>query len=173
MRTALICLIVACFTLFAVNVSAQDYGFRAGDRELTLLGTGSSDDSFDNTSLSGQIGLGYFFTQAFSVSVRQGFNYNNRNGDLMSGSTRLGADFHIPLWGVFPYIGANLGYVYGDGIRDQFVAGPEVGVKIFAGPAAFIYGGLEYQVLFRSADELEEFYDDGRFVYSVGVGLVF
>ena len=174
MRTLWICLVIASFMLFAVNVSAQDYGFRAGDRELILIGSGSSDEDFDNTVLNAEIGLGYFFTDTLSLALRQGVSYRDvDNGDIWNGSTRLGLDLHIPTRYVIPYIGVNAGYLYGDAVNDQFIAGPEAGIKIFANPSSFIFAGLEYQILFESADDIDDQWDDGRFVYQLGIGMVF
>jgi hypothetical protein len=178
MRTAWIYLIIVSFMLslpVAGTLSAQEYGFRAGDRELTIVGSGSSDENFDGTNVSLGLGLGYFLTDVVSVGLRQDASYVDIQGgsDLWNGSTRVALDLHLPVRGFHPYIGANLGYIYGDNVRDQFIAGPEAGVKVFATPSSFIYGSLEYQFLFRSARDIDDQFDDGRFVYGVGIGMIF
>ena len=45
-----------------------------------------------------------------------------------SGSTRVAVDYNFDMGRWVPYIGANLGYVYGD-VNDTWIAGPEGGVK--------------------------------------------
>jgi hypothetical protein len=74
---------------------------------------------------------------------------------------------------LFPYLGANIGYLYGDSVEEQFIAGLEGGVKYFVNDTTFITGGVEYQFLFKDTDEVDDNYDDGRFVYIVGIGFKF
>lgn len=146
--------------------------FQMGDKELTLNGNGSSDDDFDNTVFSVEAGLGYFFNKNLEGLVRQGVSVVDIPGsnDLWNGSTRLGLDYHFDLQQWQPFLGASIGYLYGDSVEETFIAGPEVGVKAFVNTTTFILASVEYQILFEDADEADDQFDDGRFVYNLGIG---
>jgi hypothetical protein len=154
----------------AANMGALDQG----TREFTLVGSGSSDEDFDATTLSVEAGYGYFFTDNMEIVLRQGLAYAELPGDDdWNASTRLALDYNFGMDPVYPFLGANIGYLYGDTVEEQFVAGPEAGLKFFANEAAFLFGLIEYEFLFEDADEAEENFDDGRFVYSLGIGFIF
>ncbi len=88
-----------------------------------------------------------------------------------NGSSRLGLDFFLNLGHIKPFVGAGGGYVYGDTVKDQFIAGPNAGVLCFVNDTTFVSLGVEYQFLFKEADEVRDVYDDGRFVYALGMGV--
>ena len=157
--------------LFAVP-SAMAY--QKGDLELTLGGSGSSDESFDGTVFNIEGGLGYFLTQNLEAVWRQGISYADVPGSNdWNGSTRLAFDYNFDLGPFFPYLGFNFGYLYGDTVEEQFIAGPEGGVKYFVNSTTFLTAGLEYQVLSKDAEDLDDNFDDGRFVYILGIGFTF
>lgn len=167
-----IVMMIALSMLFFVP-SAMAY--EAGDRELTLGGSGSSDESLDGTMFSVEAGLGFFLTDNLEAMIRQGGSYTDVSGgsDNWDGSTRGGLVYNFDMGSWYPYLGANIGYLYGDTVKEQFIAGPEAGMKFFVNDTTFIVGGLEYQVLFEEADEAEDNFDDGRFVYILGIGFTF
>lgn len=167
-------LILAMFFICTVPLIGMDAdAFQAGNKELTLGGSGSSDESLDGTILSMEASLGSFLTDNFEVLIRQGISYADVPGDDdWNGSTRLGIDYHFNLDPVYPLIGASIGYLYGDTVKEQFIAGPQAGLKYFANPTTFVFGVVEYEFLFKDADEAEENYDDGRFVYNFGIGFI-
>ena len=72
-----------------------------------------------------------------------------------------------------PYIGANIGYAYGDQVNDTFLAGPEGGVKYFVNNTTFIFLSVEYQFFFDEGDDIEGAFSDGQFVYGLGIGFKF
>lgn len=170
-----IILVIAFFMVFAASVSAQEMGaFSQGKWELTLVGSGSSDESFDGTTLSTEAAIGYFISDNLELVVRQGIAYADRPGDDdWNGSTRGGIDFHFGFDPLYPFIGANFGMVYGDTVKEQFIAGPEAGLKCLVNDTTFLFGMIEYQFLFDDADEADDNFDDGRFVYSLGIGFTF
>ena len=97
--------------------------------EFTLAGTGASDKDLENNTVGADIGLGVFLGP-FELGVRQSINYASVSSpagddDSFSGSTRAFADFELEIGSFAPFIGANIGYVYGDFVKDQFIAGPE------------------------------------------------
>lgn len=146
--------------------------FQMGDKELTLSGSGSSDNEFDTNIFSVEAGLGYFASDHLEVLLRQGIFFADvQDADnVWNGSTRLGLDYHFGSQMWQPFLGASIGYLYGDSVQETFLAGPEVGVKAFANTTTFIQASIEYQFLFEDADEVDEQFDDGRYVYNLGIG---
>jgi hypothetical protein len=130
-------------------------------------------------SLNGS--LGYFFTDSLELSVRQSIQYTDigttgGGGSAWDGSTRVAVDVHFPLGdrGQFrPFIGANIGYVYGETVNDTFEAAPEAGIKIDITPTAFIFVLAEYQFFFDKGSDAGDAFSDGQFLYSAGVGFRF
>lgn len=105
---------------------------------------------------------------------RQEISYADApNSHNLNGSTRLSFDYHFNLKRWYPYLGANIGYVYGDTVEEQFVAGPELGVKFFVNDSTFIAGGIEYQFLFKDVGNVDNNFDNGRYVYILGIGFKF
>jgi hypothetical protein len=142
--------------------------------ELTLGGSGSSDESLDGTVFNIEAGIGCFVTENLEGIWRQGISYADMPGsDNWNGSTRLAFDYHFNSGSWYPYLGANIGFLYGDTVKEQFIAGPEGGVKCFVNDTTFIIGGLEYQFLFKDAKEADDNFDNGRFVYIIAIGFKF
>lgn len=171
MKKLLVLLVIGIFVLpFAAQAEYQ-----VGDKELQLIGSGSSDNSFDNTIFATEVSLGYFFTPNLEALIRQGIGVvdTEGGGSDWNGSTRLGVDYHFDLDVWQPYIGVLVGYLYGDTTVESFVAGPEVGVKYFVNNTTFVNFGIEYEFVFEDANDADEAFDDGRFVYVLGVGFKF
>jgi len=169
-------IIVPVFLMFsAVSLNAQEEeGIKKGQFEMTVVGSGTSDEDLDGTTLSVEAGLGYFVDDNLELSIRQGSTYADRPGDNeWNGSTRLAVDYHFNANPLFPFIGGSFGYLYGDNVNEQFVAGPEAGLKLFASDHAFLFGLLEYEFLLDDPSDVDDNFDNGRFVYSVGIGLTF
>ena len=146
-------------------------GFQTGDYELTLNGSGAGDNNFDNNFFSLQGSLGYFFSEVMEGLVRQEASFASSEDDSSwSGSTSFGADLHFDLQTFVPFVGASLGYVYGEGVDDTWFASPEGGVKLFVNATTFIQGLVQYQWFFNSASQAGNNFDDGRFVYVLGLG---
>jgi len=163
--------LIAVSMLFAVP-NAMTY--EKGDLELTLGGSGSSDDSFDGTVFNIEAGLGYFITQNLETIWRQGVSYADIPGDdYWNASTRLSFDYNFDLKKWYPYLGANIGYLYDDTVGEQFIAGPESGVKFFINDTTFIIAGIEHQFLFEDTKNADDKFDNGRFAYLLGIGFKF
>jgi hypothetical protein len=81
------------------------------------------------------------------------------------GTTALALDWHFDLGQWQPYIGANVGFAYGD-LNDTGFAGPEGGVKYFVNSTTYIEASVAYSWFFDSDEDL----DDGQFVYGLGIG---
>jgi len=170
-KLRLMLLAVSMLSLFLVPTVMA---YEKGDLELTLGGSGSSDESLDGTVFNIEAGLGYFMTQNFEAVWRQGISYADvPHSDNWNASTRLSFDYNFDMGVWHPYLGANIGYLYGDTVKEQFIAGPEGGVKYFVNDTTFITAGLEYQFLFEDSHDADDNFDDGRFVYLLGLGVKF
>ncbi len=164
-------LLIVTSMLFVVPAAIA---YEQGDFEVTLGGSGSSDDNLDGTVFNIEAGLGYFITQNFEAVWRQGVSYADIPGDdNWNASTRLSFDYNFDLGNWYPYLGVNIGYLYGDTVEEQFIAGPEGGAKFFVNDTTFIIAGLEYQFLFEDTNDADDNFDDGRFVYLLGIGFTF
>lgn len=146
--------------------------FNTGDWEFILGGSGSSDKDFDATALSLEANVGYFFTDHVELIIRQGIAVADLTDESSwSGSTRLGLDYNFNVNNLKPFLGVNIGYLYGDDVEETFIAGPEAGIKYFLNTTTFINVQAEYQFLFENADEADDQFDDGRYVYTIGMGI--
>lgn len=151
------------------------YGPNQGDWEFTLGGGGSSDNDVDVGDFRLDAELGHYLTDDVSVAFRQGISYIDDNaGTDLGGSSRLAVDYHFDLDRFRPFIGVNLGYVYGDNLKDTWAGGPEAGLKWYAKEETFIFARAEYQFLFEDLDNADDNeIDDGQFLYNVGIGFNF
>ncbi|MEJ2705377.1 MAG: hypothetical protein P8Z79_23300 [Sedimentisphaerales bacterium] len=170
-RITLLCLI-ACAVL---PVTALGQGFTAGDRTLGLSGSGASDDDLDNTILQADVSLGYFFSDNLAGEFRQGVSLIDVPGSSndYSGATRVAVDYYLGTQDLCPLVGASLGYIYGDNVSDTWIAGPEVGLNWFVNETTYIMGSIEYDFFFSSGNEVTDAFDDGQFVYTLGIGFKF
>jgi hypothetical protein len=163
-------LIFLVLSILAMPVAALA-GYTSGTKEMTLSGSGGSDKSFDYTTFSVEGSYGYFFTPMVEGIVRQGIGISDNPGDTSwNGSTRLGVDFNFDYGKWVPFLGVNVGYLYGDSVKEQFVAGPLAGFKAYVNDTTFVIAGVEYEFLFEDADDADDSFDDGRFVYTLGLG---
>ena len=160
-------MVVAALALLPVAAQAQ---FQAGDWALTLSGSGSNGPDFDGTQFGLNADIGYFMTKEFEVSLRQTIAYSDLvPGSAWSGSTRVAIDYNFDMGRWVPYIGANVGYVYGD-VNDTWLAGPEGGVKFFVNSSTYVQLGVEYQFFFDQGSDASQAFSDGQFLYSLGIG---
>jgi hypothetical protein len=145
--------------------------------EITLGLGASHGPDLDGFNASGNVSIGYFVTNDLELSVRQTLQYTDvgttgGGGSAWDGSTRLALDWHFTMGDkgqIRPFIGANIGYVYGETVNDTFEAAPEADVKVMIGANAFIYIMVEYQFFFDQGSDTDTF-SDGQFLYSAGVG---
>ena len=159
---------------FAADMNNGGFGPAKGDREFTLSGAGTSNKDFDRGSLGLAASFGWYLTDNWEVAIRQGVNYAKLTNDNMwNGSTRVAADYHWDLGKWRPLVGLQIGGIYGDGVQDSGIAGPEVGIKYYAKPDTFVYFQEEYQVFFKQAKEINDNFDKGAFVHTFGVGFNF
>jgi hypothetical protein len=161
----------------AGSPTGPGYGLRrAGEREVTIGGSGASNRQFDNSFGGVNFSYGAYLNENNAWAIRQSINYSNPDvgGTQWQGSTRVAFDYHIPTTAsVRPFVGANFGGVYGDALRDTLAAGLEGGLKFYVQPRTFIYGIAEYGWFFRHARSIDNTFRDGAFNWSLGLGYNF
>lgn len=166
-------LVLAALMLLPAVAGAQV----RGPWEVTLSGTGVTPSRFNGFEGGVNGSIGYFFNDSMELSARQNVNYNDIGGPVaFNGETRVAFDLHLPLGDqnqLLPFVGANLGYVYGKGVRDTWEAAPEAGLKWFVGPDVFLFGQVEYEFFFRNGGGVNNGFKNGQFVYTLGVGFRF
>lgn len=153
------------------DAALRDLGPRRGDRELIIGGSGGADRRFDNSFGGATISYGVFVSDSLSSILRQSVNYSNPEnaGSQWNGVTRFAVDQHFLQGPLRPFLGANVGRVYGEGVRDSWVAGLEGGAKYYVMPRTFLHATVEYGWLFQRARA----FDDGQWNWSLGVGFAF
>jgi hypothetical protein len=147
-------------------------GFSQGDTALTLSGSGQSDNEFSDNAFNFAGNLSYFLTDAVEVGVRQGVGYSNLSGNdnKWNASTIVGLDYDFDAGRWWPFLGVNLGYIYGDAVNDTWAAGLEGGVRYFVNETTFILGSIQYEWFFDNSSDVTDAFDDGQFVYALGIG---
>lgn len=145
-----------------------------GQRELALSGAGSSSRNLDAGSVSATGEYGTYMSPQLEVGIRQSLSWaQTDSGSSWGGATRFYLDYHYGSAALRPYVGASIGALYGDESDFLWSAGPEVGIKYYVQPAAFLFAQAEYQIFFGGAGEFFSKVDDGAFFYSFGAGYNF
>lgn len=151
-----------------------NWGPQAGSQEITLSGTGASDNEFDNGTFGLAFSYGWYLNENGEIVVRQGVNLSDFGEDeSWNGSTRVGYNHHFGTERARPFVGANIGMIYGDSVDNTGIISPEAGIKYYVKPETFLYGQIEYQVFFEEANDVNSNFDDGSWNYSVGLGYIF
>lgn len=167
LKVTLIATALAPSLVFAQAVS--------GDREITIGGQGQSDKDLDKNAFSMTASYGQYISNQGQLGIRQSLSISDRDGDDtdLDGATVGFYDYHFGSNQLRPFIGANLGYNYGDRTEETFSAGPEAGLKHYVLDKTFVQGMVQYQFLFDSGSDVDDNYDDGILYYSVGMGFNF
>ena len=163
-------LLAAVAGVFGIATFAQARPAADKQWELTLSGVGLNDNDFKSTAFSAQGQLGYYLDEAsqHEVSVRQTVIFSDVGaGGSLDGATSIGYDYHFDFGQdqpIVPFIGAQVGYRYGDATNDSITAGFEGGAKYYVNDTTFIFGKIGYDFL------LKESFGDGAFNYALGIG---
>lgn len=150
-------------------------GPEAGDRTFTISGSGASDKNFDGNTFGINGAIGMFATDNLEWGLRQTVNASliDDGEDNWSGVTRVFADYHFGSGKFLPFVGANIGGIYGENIDETASAGLELGFKTYVLDKTYITLQAEYDFFFESTDEIDSNFDDGAIFYSVGIGYNF
>jgi hypothetical protein len=185
-KTKLILAVSTLFVASAFTAHAQyrtttapqydAFGAQAGEWEATLGGSGSSNRDFNNSFGGVSASLGYYLDDMLAISVRQNLNYTNPSNGSSSqfdGSTFVALDYHFGTTALRPFVGVNFGGLYGDNTSDTWAAGLEGGLKLYVRPKTFLFALVNYAWTFTSSDGATDNFDDGAFLWNVGVGFNF
>jgi hypothetical protein len=175
MKMKLLCLTLGLLPAFA---AAQSVGPVAGEREILLSGAGSSDRRFNSGSIGISGDYGWYRTSQTLYGIRQSVNYATIRGaslrdDFWNGSTRGFMNWHLSDAAFRPFVGASLGAVYGNGVRDSGFAGLELGFKHYVNPKTFVAARGEYQWFFQRSRQINDTFRSGAWAYTLGVGYNF
>ncbi|SDU23034.1 porin family protein [Halopseudomonas salegens] len=179
LNTAAITLCVLGAFPLAASAQSSNFGPEKGDREFSISGTGNSDRNMDSGSFGVTGDLGWYMQDHMVAGFRQSINYASIEGesikdDFWNGSTRGYFNYQFMTERARPFIGASLGGIYGDGVKDSAFAGLEAGVKYYVRDKTYLLTRVEYQFLFSSTSEASDsFQDDGVWAYTVGLGYNF
>ncbi len=151
-----------------------------GPFELEISGSGANGPNFNGFTAAANGSIGYFFSDAFEVSLRQSAAYSDIGGVGWDASTRVAFDLHVPLGDqgqIVPFVGVNGGYTYGKNVHDTWEAAPEAGIKFFVNASTFIFVSAEYQFFVDqhsgNASGFGNQLRNGQFVYGLGLGFRF
>jgi len=174
-RTFMNKILAAALSVLLISPLAAVAQPATGERSFTLSGNGASDENFDGNVFGVSAEIGQYYNEQLLWGIRQSINgaAGDEVNDAWNGSTRLFADYHFGTGKARPYVGANIGGIYGDGIKETGTAGFDLGLKYFVKEKTFIAVGAEYQFLFDSGEDIDNNYDDGAIFYTVGVGFNF
>ncbi|WP_040481156.1 outer membrane beta-barrel protein [Vreelandella boliviensis] len=163
----------------AASAQTSEYGPQEGEREFSISGTGSNDRNFNSGNFGVTGDLGWYLRDNMVAGVRQSVNYADVEGegvtdDFWNGSTRGYLNYQFLDGRARPFVGASLGGVYGDGVKDSAFAGLETGMKYYVLPKTYFLARAEYQFLFSDTnDATDAFQDDGIWAYTIGLGYNF
>jgi hypothetical protein len=127
-----------------------DPGPYAGWWEMTLSGSGTSTDNFDQNTFGAALGIGYYLTKNVIVGGRQFINFEINDVDTWTAQTFAFADYQFDFGRWQPFVGVSLGGIYGKDVDEDFLWGPELGLKYYVNESAFAFGAAAYQL---TADE--------------------
>ena len=156
--------------------ATDEFGPHKGSWEFTLGGSGGSNKALNNSQGGVNATLGYYLNHLLEVSLRQSGNYTNGSGSggaNYDGSTFVGIDQHFGSARLRPFVGANFGRIYGDTTNDSWAAGLEGGLKFYVQPKTFLFAEANYAWTFNKSSKATDNFNDGAFLWSVGVGFNF
>ncbi|MBA4138282.1 MAG: hypothetical protein C0518_13295 [Opitutus sp.] len=72
-----------------------------------------------------------------------------------------------------PFVGVNLGRLYGDAAREDWAAGVAAGARYFVQPRTFVRASAEYGWMFSHARGFNDRFAEGQWTWSMGLGFTF
>jgi hypothetical protein len=165
-------LALAVSVLLLAPLSAVAAGPEAGDKSFTIAGSGSNDKNFDNGAYGITAELGYFQTDAWQAGLRQSINgfAGDEAKNAWNGASRFFVNYNFLTDSYRPYLGVNLGGIYGKGVSNTGTAGVEGGLKLYVLDKTYINFGAEYAFLFEDTNDFENKSNNGIVLYTIGVG---
>jgi hypothetical protein len=130
---------------------------------------GETNEGGENDLVGGEITYSALPGFLGGVSLKQAVLYSfNGDNDGLNGRSVISLDFAPDLGIVRPFLAANFGGVYGSGVQNGFVAGPEIGfnIDLIEGVAMRAKAAYDYQ--FRQPE-----FDEGILWGGLGFGVGF
>jgi len=113
---------------------------------------GETDDGGENDLVGAQFVFSVLPGFLGGVSLKQGVLWSfNGEDDGLTGRSVAGLEFAPDLGIVRPILGANFGGVYGKGVQDGLVAGPEIGLDITLLENVAMRASVAYDYQFRNS----------------------
>jgi OmpA family len=130
---------------------------------------GETNDGGENDLIGGEIVYNAFPGFLGGMSLKQAGLYSfNGDNDGLVGRSVASLDFAPDLGIVRPFLSANFGGVYGQGVQDGLVVGPEVGLNINLIEGVAMRAKVAYDYQFRQPD-----LDEGILWTGLGFGIGF
>jgi OmpA family len=141
------------------------YGHNFGESDES-----DSNDKTQNDLAGGELTFNALPGDVLSLTLKQAVLYSfNGLDDGINGRTGLGLGLTpLNLGLVRPFLSANLGYIYGEGVQDGIVAGPELGLDFGLTDATVLTAKVAWDHQFRNAD-----FDKGILWAGLGLGYRF
>src|SRR5919106_769662 len=130
---------------------------------------GENNDGGENDLIGGELVYNAFPGFLGGVSLKQAGLYSwNGNNDGLNGRSAISLDFAPDLGIVRPFLAANFGGLYGGGVQDGFVAGPEIGLNLNLIEGVAMRAKVAYDYQFRQPE-----WDKGILWTGLGFGVGF
>jgi len=165
-------MVLVASTLLATPLAAFAVGPVEGDKSFTISGSGSNDKHFDEGSYGVSAELGYFLTDSWQAGIRQSINgfAGDEVKNSWDGSTRGFIDYNFLNGTYRPFLGVNVGGLYGENTSNTGTAGVEAGLKLYVLDKTYINFGVEYSYLFEDSKDFQNKSNNGQYLYNIGVG---
>ena len=130
---------------------------------------GENNEGGENDLIGGELVYNAFPGFLGGMSLKQAGLYSwNGNNDGLNGRSVISLDFAPDLGIVRPFLSANFGGVYGGGVQNGFVAGPEIGLNINLIEGVAMRAKVAYDYQFRQPE-----WDKGILWTGLGIGVGF
>jgi hypothetical protein len=141
---------------------------------FSLAGAGATAVDSKSSTFGTELSLGYNtkFLLPVELGVRQAISYSSDEGNLVFG-TRVYSDFTVLKVGknLDFFAGASGGAGYGD-TAVTWVAGPEVGARLFLKRDVFVFGRVQYDFDLNNRTALDQTGSD-KVRYALGISVRF
>jgi hypothetical protein len=117
---------------------------------------GETDDGGENDLVGAELTFNALPGFLGGLSLKQGVLWSfNGDGDGLNGRSVVSLDFAPDLGIVRPFLSANFGGVYGEGVQNGLIAGPEIGfdINILEGLTLRAKAAYDYQFRNSGLDE--------------------
>jgi hypothetical protein len=130
---------------------------------------GENNEGGENDLIGGELVYNAFPGFLGGMSLKQAGLYSwNGNNDGLNGRSVVSLDFAPDLGVVRPFLSANFGGVYGGGVQNGFVVGPEIGLNINLIEGIAMRAKVAYDYQFRQPE-----WDKGILWTGLGFGIGF